>query len=168
MTENLYTPDCIRTYTGKYVNVFEPTVDMIDIEDIAHGLSHQPRFAGHTKQFFSVAQHSVNVMRAVPDFRPELKTEALLHDASEAYLCDIPKPIKARMPEYKVIEDRLMAVIAEKFGFTWPMDPDVKLADEMLLNAEWNYVVLSNRIDCWSSELAKNRFLYEFKLLNLK
>lgn len=59
MTESLYTPNCIRTFTGIYMNVFDPTDEMICIEDIANALSHQCRFAGHLPNFYSVAQHSV-------------------------------------------------------------------------------------------------------------
>ncbi|MFC4230551.1 hypothetical protein ACFOW1_01525 [Parasediminibacterium paludis] len=66
MLEDLYKPNCIRTYTGLYMNVFDPTPEMICIEDIAHALSHQCRFSGHTKQFYSVAQHSYHVAALVP------------------------------------------------------------------------------------------------------
>ena len=57
--ENLYTPDCIRTYTGIYMNVFEPTLEMIHIEDIAHALSMQCRFGGHLYDFYSVVQKQI-------------------------------------------------------------------------------------------------------------
>ena len=56
MKENLYTPNCIRTFTGLYMNVFNPKPDMICIEDIAHALSQQPRFGGHLPRMYSVAQ----------------------------------------------------------------------------------------------------------------
>jgi len=90
--ENLFTPNCIRTFTGKYVNVFEPTLEMICIEDIAHALSMQCRFGGHLPYFYSVAQHSINCSFLVDT--PCLKLEVLMHDASEAYLLGIPSPIK--------------------------------------------------------------------------
>jgi uncharacterized protein len=78
--ENLYEPDCIRTYTGLYINVFNPKPEMIEIEDIAHALSFQCRFGGHLPKFYSVAQHSLNCSYLVKE--PALKLTALLHDAS--------------------------------------------------------------------------------------
>ena len=117
MAENLFTPGCIRTFTGLYIDVFEPKPEMICIEDIAHGLSMQCRFGGQLPKFYSVAQHSIHCSEIVSD---HLKLEALLHDASEAYLLDIPSPIKNRMPEYKAVEDRLMKAIAAKLGTKIP------------------------------------------------
>jgi hypothetical protein len=134
--ENLYTPDCIRTASGIYMNVFEPTPEMVCIEDIAHALTYQCRFGGHLPTFYSVAHHSLNCSYLIDE--PELKLAALLHDASEAYLLDIPRPIKQRLRDYKEIEDGLMRVIANKFGFEWPLHPEVKKVDEIMLQLEWD------------------------------
>ena len=139
MIENIYT-DSIRTYTGKYVDVFAPTADMICIEDIAHALSNTPRFGGHLKYFYSVAQHSLSCAKCMDDY----KLEALLHDASEAYLTDMPSPIKKRMSQYKEVEDGLMKVIAEKFGFQYPLPDEVHKADAKMLKIEWNLLVIMN------------------------
>lgn len=138
--ENLYTPDCIRTSTGIYINVFEPTEEMICIDDIAHGLTYQCRFGGHLPVFYSVAQHSLNCSYLIDN--PKLKLAALLHDASEAYLLDIPRPIKQRLSNYKEIEDGLMKLIAKKFGFTYPLQEEIKKADETMLQLEWDYLML--------------------------
>lgn len=139
--EELYKKDHIRTFTGKYVNVFNPTPEMICIEDIAHSLSNQCRFAGHLKQFYSVADHSINCAMQVAE---EHKLAALLHDASEAYLIDIPSPIKKRLTNYHEIEDNLMRLIANKFGFTYPFDPVIKEIDEYMLRTEWDCLMLGN------------------------
>jgi len=139
MTDNLYTPDKIRTFTGKYIDPLNPDPALICIEDIAHALSMLPRFGGHTQRFYSVAQHSIACCSWAPD---EHKLAALLHDASEAYLLDIPSPVKKRIPGYAEAEDRLMAVIAAKFGFEWPLHEDIKAIDEMALYVEWDNVVL--------------------------
>lgn len=141
--ENLYTPNCIRTFTGKYVNVFEPTIDMICIEDIAHALSNQCRFGGHLPRFYSVAQHSIMCCELADS---EYKLQALLHDASEAYLLDIPRPIKHGLSNYKVIEDRLMTLIAEKFGFDYPLHEQVKHIDEVVLRFEWDHLMLGGSL----------------------
>lgn len=141
LEENLFTPDCIRTVSGIYMNVFEPTVDMICIEDIAHALAMQCRFGGHLPLFYSVAQHSLNCSFLIDD--KELKLAALLHDASEAYLMDIPRPIKNRLANYKEIENGLMVLIAEKFGFEYPLHKEVKKADEIMLQLEWDVLMLN-------------------------
>lgn len=158
--ENLYTPNCIRTFTGIYMNVFEPTLEMICIEDIAHALSNQCRFGGHLPEFYSVAQHSLLCSQTVGD---EYKLQALLHDASEAYLLDIPRPIKQGLGNYKEIEDKLMNLIAEKFGFKYPLEQPVKQIDEEMLQFEWEHLMLKkpliDNFVCWSAGYAKRRFL---------
>jgi 5'-deoxynucleotidase YfbR-like HD superfamily hydrolase len=123
------------------MNIFQPTQHMICIEDIAHSLSHQCRFNGHLPTFYSVAHHSILTAERVD---PEHKLAALLHDASEAYLCDIPRPIKPHLTNYKEIEDKLMQVIAEKFGFGYPLHSDVKQADEYMLIWEWHDLMLQD------------------------
>lgn len=166
MKENLYTPDCIRTFTGLYMNVFEPTIDMVCIEDIAHALSNQCRFGGHIPQFYSVAQHSILACKTAPNAH---KRAALLHDASEAYLLDIPRPIKNRLANYKEIEDKLMRLLAEIFGFEYPLHKTVKEVDEYLLSLEWNALMLKSStlsIECLSPYDAKKRFLTLFNSLH--
>lgn len=165
MTENLYTPNCIRTYSGKYFNPCDPDSSLIEIEDIAHALSMQVRFGGHLPTFYSVAQHSVLTRQLVkPD--PKLELTALMHDASEAYLIDVPRPVKEQLSNYKEIEDRLMKVIAEKFGFIWPFPPEVKDADEKMLRNEWEAIKLQNKnwppIECWDQKTSKRIFLVDF------
>jgi hypothetical protein len=139
MIENLHTPDSIRTVTGRYVNVFAPQPHMFCIEDIAHALAHQPRFGGHLPRWYSVGMHVLNVMDCV---QGEFKFDALMHDCSEAYLTDMPSPIKARMPEYKAIEDSLMRYLSKGFGFRWPLPETVKQADGAMLRNEWRSVML--------------------------
>jgi len=166
--ENLYTPDCIRTFTGIYMNVFEPTPDMVCIEDIAHALSNMPRFAGHLPKFYSVAEHSYMCAVAAPQHK---KLKALLHDASEAYLMDIPKPIKMRMPDYKIIEDNLMKVIAKKFGFEYPLCDEIHKIDSTLLELEWNELMLKKAIGtfkCYSPVGAKTVFMIMYDEITKK
>lgn len=163
MAENLYTPGCIRTFTGKYINPCEPDPELICIEDVAHSLSMQPRFGGHLPVFYSVAQHSVEVMRSVGS---GIRMAALLHDASEAYLIDVPRPVKDQLPNYREIEDKVMRVIADKFGFEWPLHEDVKSADEMALQKEWDCLMLSKGwIGVWDQPLAEAKFLEAFHRL---
>lgn len=139
MIENLYTPNSIRTVTGRYVNVFEPQAHMFCIEDIAHALANLPRFGGHLPRWYSVGMHVLNVMDIVKE---EHKFDALMHDASEAYLLDLPKPIKDHLPGYVELEDQLMRFLATGFGFQWPVPAEVKKADTTMLEYEWRYVML--------------------------
>jgi hypothetical protein len=141
-SETLYGVDgVIRTFTGEYINISDPKPEEIHIEDIAHALSLHCRFGGHTRDHYSVAEHSIWVMNMVSE---EFKLSALLHDASEAYLMDIPSPIKKLIPDYIKIEDNLMTAIAESLGFQYPLPSAVKEADKFALEWEWKYRVLEN------------------------
>lgn len=163
MSENLYTPGCIRTFTGKYINPSKPDASLICIEDIAHALSMQPRFGGHLPVFYSVAQHCVITSAGVTE---EHALSALLHDASEAYLIDVPRPVKEQLQNYKEIENTLMVVISGKFGFEWPLHANVKCADEDMLKHEWESLMLNsgewNPIEAWNQPFAKAKFLEVF------
>lgn len=161
MKENLYKQDSIRTFTGKYVNVFDPDPETICIEDIVHSLSNICRFGGHTQSFYSVAQHCIYVADHLPE---ELKLTGLLHDAAEAYLIDLPNPIKEKMSEYVLIEDKLMRLIAEKFGIIYPFPELVKQADKNALEFEWKGIVLTDEIICCTPYQAKKIFLNQYKL----
>lgn len=133
---NLFT-----TATGRIVYPLAPTVDMIDIEDIAQSLSNQCRFSGHVKEFYSVAEHSVRVAQCVQEMGGDDETVfwALMHDASEAYLVDLARPIKyapSFAQGYLDAEAMLMSVIAERYGLQGEMPPIVKRADNILLSTE--------------------------------
>lgn len=125
--------DWFITSTGRRVHVLTPRPGDIDIEDIAHALAHVCRFGGHTLRFYSVAEHSILVSRLVP---PECALQGLLHDASEAYLGDVIRPLKNQLRVYKDIEARWEAAIAEHFDLPWPLEPAVKRADMIALVTE--------------------------------
>jgi 5'-deoxynucleotidase YfbR-like HD superfamily hydrolase len=159
----LNTGERIRTFSGEYLSVFEPTPEEIHIEDIAHALSNQSRFAGQCKRHFSVAEHCIYISKFVPD---HLKFEALMHDASEAYLVDMPSPIKSLFPQYKEIENLLMGVIAKKYNFSWPVHPLVKEADHIGLVYEWKNNVLTDNFKNdrpLTPKQAKKKFLELFE-----
>lgn len=143
--ENLYMPDCIRTVSGRYVNLVDPDPETFDIGDIAHALSRIPRFGGHLPVPYSVAQHSHHVSMLLLERTRSVQYQGLMHDASEAYLLDIPAPLKAHLPEYKAIKERMMERLAYHFGFEWPLGDAVKAADKAALELEWSELVLAGK-----------------------
>lgn len=164
----------ISTRSGT-LDFLTPEADSINIDDIAHALSLVNRYAGHTPWPYSVAQHCVLASYKAP---PGLELEALLHDAQEAYVGDMPSPLKALMPQYSVIEDRLEAVIRKKFGLPAKFSPEVKRVDRRLMLTEarefgfdlWvttaditPYPMLP--IEPWTWTEARDRFLLAFERL---
>ncbi len=105
-----------RTFTGQLFTYCPVRQESIRIQDIAHALSNICRFNGHTKEFYSVAQHSMLVAFQMPG-TPEEKLAALLHDAAEAYVCDIPSPMKPYLGEpYLDLFAEVQAVIHKMYG----------------------------------------------------
>jgi 5'-deoxynucleotidase YfbR-like HD superfamily hydrolase len=124
----------VSTFLGHRFFLTRPHIDDVAIEDIAHGLAYQCRFNGQTREFYSVAQHSLMVMQLVP---APLRLAALLHDAAEAYLGDMVKPLKNLFPEFSVIEGRVMQIIGERFAVDLEhLDPAIKAADLVALATE--------------------------------
>jgi uncharacterized protein len=172
----------ILTVGGTRFFPLKPNAADISITDIAHALANLCRFGGHSTSFYSVAQHSVLVARQVP---PEHRLAALLHDASEAYLIDLPRPIKRHpwLRAYKAAEERLQALIFEKFGLSPLAPPCVAEADRLLLAteardvmpalpADWKYSaekgcpVLERRIEPFEPFQAELMFLDEYASIN--
>lgn len=115
----------IVTYTGRRFDLLAPRAEDVDMRDIAHALANLCRFNGHCRRHYSVAQHSVLVSHLVPE---EYALFGLLHDAGEAYVGDVLSPLKAVIPEFGVIEARVMAAIAERFALPWPFESPAKCA----------------------------------------
>jgi hypothetical protein len=141
----------IQTYSGGRFYPHAPRASDVRIDDIAHALSNMCRFTGHCSHFYSVAQHSVLVAGAVA--KP-YRLQALLHDASEAYLVDIPRPLK-RLPQfagYLAMEAATQAAIYEAFG----IEPDeasnqaVDFADKVLLATEARDLMPRREAHLWS------------------
>ena len=139
-------PGVIRTYTGLLVDVRALRRQDVKTDDIAHALANTCRWGGHSSQFFSVAQHSCNcadsVYRKTADAEATLYT--LLHDAGEAYIGDIPTPIKCLFPGLLEIEERILETVYEAL-IPHSLSPAarplingvVKNADRVALNHEW-------------------------------
>lgn len=125
--------DWITTYSGIHFYPLDAREDEINIHDIAHSLSLQCRFAGHCNKFYSVAEHSCHIFDTATK---ENALWGLLHDATEAYLVDLPRPVKNSMPIYKTTENRLMEIIASKYGLIAEMPSEIKKLDIAILFAE--------------------------------
>ena len=170
--------DWIQTFSGRQFWPLDPRVDEIDIRDIAHSLSMQCRYNGHCTKFYSVAEHSVHVCWAAT---PANKLAGLLHDASETYLCDLPRPVKYSVIGYKEAEQVVEAVLAEKFGFEHPLPDEVHTLDARIcldemrqimapLPAPWgepfaSLTPLGIALHCWSPEIAEKWFLHMFDVV---
>jgi hypothetical protein len=159
--------------SGKIWYLDEPRQEDLDVEDIAHALSLLCRFGGHCKEFYSVAQHSVLCMQQATRMGLGALAErtVLLHDASEAYLVDLPRPVKMMLPEYSFMEYRLHRLVARQFDLECPHPAYVKEIDDRMLITEQlalmpdappylegvdPYNVL---IGSWGPEVAKAMFL---------
>jgi len=132
----------ITTSTGKHLDFLNPDPKDICIEDIATGLSNIPRWGGQVNPFYSVAEHCLIMDRAYrgmtdkPD--KEVRRAILLHDATEAYMGDIPRPLKAELPDYRRIEKCLDIIIKLTFGISTDLEIQkiVHTFDEMALKSE--------------------------------
>lgn len=166
----------IQTFTGRQVWPLNPRVEDLCVEDIAHALSLQCRFTGHTRAFYSVAQHSVLASAHCP----EAPLWALLHDAAEAYLADVARPVKGFLTNYREAEERLERIVAATFGLPWPMPECVKGIDLRLLATERRDLMntppipwvstrdvepLPGRITAWPPGVAERVFLDRFREL---
>jgi len=172
----------IPTFTGRLVNPLDLKPEDVDIVDIAHHLARIGRYTGATRGDFaySVAQHSVSVSLLCPENR----LWGLLHDASEAYLNDIARPLKyaPSFAAYKEFEALAMAAIATRFGLQMPEPKEVKWADNKVLATEYRDLMsdgsefhtsfletlpepMNRTIVPWEPNKAEEAFLYQYDLI---
>lgn len=151
--------DWIVVYSGRRFYPLDPRAEDIDIRDIAHALSMVCRFTGHVSRFYSVAEHSIHVAHHVEAETGDraLALCGLLHDASEAYLCDVSRPIKmmTEMAAYREAEARVEAVIAAKFGLPHPLPAIVKHHDERALMTERRDLVPGASLAGWTGNVVE-------------
>lgn len=163
----------IQTKSGRQFWPLNPSPDDIDLDDVAHALSMKCRYGGHVDRFYSVAEHSVLIADWLwLNGHKEAALWGLLHDASEAYLPDVARPIKPHLPGFVDIERGVMNAVCQKFAIS-PWEPAiVKEADHRILHDERAELVgpeaapwkisggpLGATLFTWSPEDAKEAFL---------
>ena len=164
--------DWMCTFTGVQYYPADPRSTDVHLIDIAHALSMLCRYTGHCREFYSVAEHSVLVSQIVPR---EYALVGLLHDATEAYINDINRPLKRSLPDYNKIEDLNWLVIAERFGLPAVIPEVVHSADMAVLKTEaralmpdaahhWNLPGDAAKVSirCWSPRDAEAVFTDRF------
>ncbi len=194
------TPNWIQTWQGKRFRPLEPRIEDISWMDIGHALSQICRYTGHCKDFYSVAEHSVLVSRRAEELANKHPTcdgiwkeyhaltcarWGLLHDASEAYLTDIAKPLKQQdaFAEYRVAEGVLQDMIMEWARLDVREPDEVTKADAELLATEASQImnpelekdtwyfkyppIKGLKIQCWEPKVAEQQFLRRAKELDM-
>jgi uncharacterized protein len=167
----------IETKSGTRFHILEPQQEEIAIVDIAHALSMMCRFTGHVRKFYSVAEHSWHVSHLVP---AKEALWGLLHDASEAYIADINRPLKHFTPvgeSYMKVEKKIMDAICKRFGLPSEEPEAIRNADTAMLYAEKSFLMTplswdtkwgtgnpaaSVDIRCWGPEIGEAEFLHRF------
>jgi 5'-deoxynucleotidase YfbR-like HD superfamily hydrolase len=176
----------LQTVSGRRVNPLDPDPEQLDPGDIARALANQCRFGGHSRVFYSVAQHSVIVSRVVEERGGDVEDvfAALMHDASEAYLGDMPHPLKHRSAlgaAFRDAEAQLETAIRDRFKIK-PNVPEVKRVDRALLATErrafsaetWHWPELDDvepldlEITAWSPDQAADEFARRYAELEAR
>lgn len=170
----------IQTYTGRAFEPLAPVAADVCIHDIGHALAMKCRFNGHCRRFYSVAEHSVRLSRLVS---PRWAFEALMHDAAEAYLPDVPRPIKPYIGTYalrparsfRALEHEILVIISGCFELVYPFPEEIHAADLRMLVTEWRDLMappprswgigalpFAETIIPWSPEESEARFRRRF------
>ena len=167
----------IHSFKGNKLHIGDLRPEDLDIEEIAHALSNTCRFGGHCSNFYSVAEHCLIMSNIVS---PELALSALLHDAAEYILTDVPKPFKRLMPEFTKYENGIMESVDKRYNVN-TNHPDIKIMDKRMVISEanlllhdpewareWPYPVIPNFdkvLQCYSPRTVESLFLHRFKTL---
>lgn len=135
----------IKTFSGKKFDYINPTVDMVDIEDIATALARINRFVGHSSRPYSVAEHSIRCLGMAQDLKYTFREQllVLMHDFTEAFVGDCPAPLKNLLPEFKNIEAKVEELLYEYLEIEPPTEDEymkIKSIDLTMLAIEMKYL----------------------------
>ena len=150
----------ITLLNGRYFDFENMSPDDFTLHDIAHALAHQSRFNGYCTGYYSIAEHSVNVAKLV---EKQHRLQALLHDATEAFVSDMCKPLKD-MPElegYKHVERQVRGVICDKFGLDVILPENVKHADKLMLAYEQKHAMKNHDVWTYTQDIDVNHSLFD-------
>jgi len=163
----------LETFTGTKFNPYTSPPSDVKLLDIIHSLSLQCRFGGHCRTYYSIAEHSVYVSKQFED--PVLAKWGLFHDAAEAYLTDLPRPLKKLLPDYNELEQSILTLVAKRFDLPWPIPDEVREMDTVLLRTESLQIMtrgnewvikdvepLPLKLQCLSPEEAEIFFMNQF------
>lgn len=128
-----------QTFSGLALDYVNPDQSQISVADVSQALAHINRFCGHTNRPYSVAQHSLLVVALLIDAGQNdarVLLQGLVHDAPEAYIADIPAPLKRMLPDYRLVEERVWAACASSFGVPVVLCDAVKDADWLACRLE--------------------------------
>jgi uncharacterized protein len=139
---------------GKRLDLSNPDPAMMGIDIISGALSKLCRFSGQINEFYSVAQHSVLVSHLVP---PHLAFAGLMHDATEAFCADLPKPIKQLLHGYEEIEQRIWAALCNRYSLPLELPVEVHVADQIAVITEARDLQSNNDWMCWYPHLTPNK-----------
>lgn len=168
----------IQLLNGGFFDFIEPARSVYTVQDIARGLSHTARFSGQTDRPYYVGQHCVLVSKMVD---AEHALAALIHDGCEAFMADIPSPLKKLLPDYVELEKRAEADMCKRFGVKFPFHPSIKEADNLIFeierrdmqpkiyvqghHKEHKFVPGMNRIIAWDARTSYLNYLKRFEEL---
>lgn len=174
-------PNCFQTASGIMFNLLDPKPEMFNIQDIAQCLSRIPHWNGSTKQFISVAEHSILVSKYLPQ---EYQFTGLMHDCAEAYIGDISRPLKKLLIDFadsfselnsiEIIESNILFQASKVFGLEYPLPEIVKQVDTQICETErvllmppgdWNFgcdPIPDISIHCWEPREAYIQFMCRF------
>lgn len=167
----------ILCQSGEYFDFTDPEGSNFTVNDVAHALSNICRFTGHAHRFYSVAEHSVHASRIVPE---GFELEALVHDATEAFIGDVAKPLKMLLPDYQRLERRIERIVLSRFGIKDGLSAVVKRADMQMLKAEQEQAMLNHdrwhpiadlepaevELQFWTPEVARQKFCERYDELS--
>lgn len=129
----------IGTFTGQRMHPLDPHPDEIRIEDIAHGLANTCRYGGQCQFYYSVGTHSIYVSKELSEYGPEMQLYGLFHDAAEAYITDLPRPVKAEIEGYDGIESGILSAVWDTLSLSHPTEQQwktVMAVDDQLFHYE--------------------------------